>query len=128
MSSSSSERPYQTKLRLEREAIHEFVDRDSTGIVMQYLPLTPLIETYIKFECCLIELYSIRQDIVFWERHAVKITLKRLLCNHNGRFSFTHEYRCAFCKFRNASLHGHLKGLTRNLKRTLLRFHKIQFY
>jgi hypothetical protein len=56
MSSSSSERPYQTKLRLQREAINEFVDRDSTGIVMEYSKALPNREIYIKSRCYLLDI------------------------------------------------------------------------
>jgi hypothetical protein len=68
MSSSSCERPYQTKLRLEREAIHEFVDRDSMGIVMEYLPLLVPLEVYKRVRCITHELHRFYHEGISTKR------------------------------------------------------------
>jgi hypothetical protein len=46
-------RPYELKLEQQRKAIHEFVDRDSTSIVMQYMPEMVPFSVYLKFYCVL---------------------------------------------------------------------------
>jgi hypothetical protein len=140
MSSSSRERPYQTKLRLEREAIHEFVDRDSTSIVMSYLPDLPgrpELATYLNFQCVASDLskrpytldpppstiHSLLYKGMMWSG-SCSFKQKRL----NTYYQLTHYNCCKYCQLRSSSLHANgYRWLRMSLEHKLKHIHKIEF-
>jgi hypothetical protein len=124
MSSSSSERPYQTKLRLEHEAIHEFVDRDSTSIVMEYLPQLPTFKTYLIFGCVLNDIHlGFEENLSSYAR--TKLTLFWIARNPVWYF---HRRNCTLCCLKQREPLIRVRKYMKWMKKRLQRFHKIQFY
>jgi hypothetical protein len=119
MSSSSSERPYQTKLRLQREAINEFVDRDSTGIVTEYLSeISPRSDVLYDFEC-------VRSDLNLTYRYVNDVVYLLLWKgSKNGRKYYHHEFYCYPCS--NPDYQARFKEI-HSLKDRVEKYVKLKF-
>jgi hypothetical protein len=84
-------RPYLLKLDQQHRAIHEFVDRDSTSIVMQYMPEMPSDLEKKMFICPLSDI-NCMSDNTMDQSYVVTELLDR------GEFG-PHKCSCRSCKY-----------------------------
>jgi hypothetical protein len=90
-------RPYILKLEQQRKAIHEFVDRDSTSIVMQYMPELPSRDTHSKFACVTGDLeFSEYLHSTMYKQFKHRFDLLRNYC-WIGSGRHTHDYNEVEC-------------------------------
>jgi hypothetical protein len=84
-------RPYILKLEQQRKAIHEFVDRDSTSIVMQYMPEMVPFSLFKRFRCTLYDIHWFNPDCVSIRYRA------RMVSNKVEPYHSNHDCRCHMC-------------------------------